>query len=43
MTHVVVIKTSKEQKYTIKFNLINYFLTSVFIARAVFTDQYFLR
>ncbi|TSE10525.1 MULTISPECIES: hypothetical protein [Aquimarina] len=39
----LLIKTSKEQEYTIKFNLINYLLTSVFIAGVVFTDQYFLK
>ncbi|AXT60338.1 hypothetical protein D1816_08230 [Aquimarina sp. AD10] len=39
----LVIKTSKEQKYSVKFNLINYLLASVCIAAVVFSDQYFFK
>ncbi|MBQ4822415.1 hypothetical protein [Aquimarina sp. MMG016] len=39
----LVIKTSKEQRYTIKFNLINYLLASVFVTGVVFSDQYFFK
>ncbi|MBQ0735511.1 hypothetical protein [Aquimarina celericrescens] len=39
----LIIKISKEQKYTIKFNLINYLLTSVFVAGVVLTDQYIFK
>ncbi|MBW1295971.1 hypothetical protein [Aquimarina litoralis] len=39
----LLLKTSKEQKYNLKFNLINYFLSSVFIAGVVFSDQYILK
>lgn len=39
----LVIKTSKEQKYSIKFNLINYLLASVFVAGVVLTDQYMFK
>ncbi len=39
----LLIKTSKEQKYTIKFNLINYLLASVFVAVVVLTDQYLFK
>ncbi|MDY8137420.1 hypothetical protein [Aquimarina sp. 2201CG5-10] len=38
----LLIKTSKEQEYSLKFNLINYLLASVFVAGVVFSDQYFL-
>jgi hypothetical protein len=39
----LVIKTSKEQGYSLKFNLINYILTSIFITGVVLSDQYFLK
>ncbi len=40
---VLLIKTSKEQKYSLKFNLINYLLASVFVAGIVFSDQYLIK
>ncbi len=40
---ILLLKTSKEQRYSLKFNLINYFLTSVFIAGVVFSDQYLFK
>ncbi|WP_299440002.1 hypothetical protein [uncultured Aquimarina sp.] len=40
---ILLIKTSKEQGYNLKFNLINYLLSSVFIAGVVFSDQYIFK
>ncbi len=39
----LLIKTSKEQEYNLKFNLINYLLASVFVTAVVFLDQYLLK
>ncbi|WP_160114619.1 hypothetical protein [Aquimarina sp. AU474] len=39
----LIIKTSKEQGYNLKFNLINYLLGSVFVTAIVFLDQYLFK
>ena len=39
----LVIKTSKEQGYSLKFNLINYLLATVFVTGVVCLDQYVLK
>ncbi len=39
----LVIKTSKEQRYTIKYNLINCILVSVFVAGVILSDQFLLK
>lgn len=37
---ILLVKTSKEQRYNLKFNLINYLLATVFITGVVYSDQY---
>ncbi|KAA1244260.1 hypothetical protein [Aquimarina sp. RZ0] len=40
---ILLIKTSKEQRYNLKFNLINYLLATVCITIVVYSDQYLLK
>ncbi|MCK8522865.1 hypothetical protein M0D21_14905 [Aquimarina sp. D1M17] len=40
---ILLIKASKEQGYSLKFNLINYLLATIFTSAIIATDQYLLK